>query len=411
MIYIVFLAGVYIFSVLYNEKITFILFLMVAFVPFLMKFLCLFVRSRIHVTLTTSSQMIRKQEEGTLVIQIENKSLLPVANVEIPLKYYNLMQEEVHTESFFVSLLSNSVQKIIVTVDTAYVGLLSFEVDTIVLKDYIHITKAKKRVYEKIAIFVLPSSQVECHENIIVQNDMVSEHYNINEKKKGDDPSEIFEIREYREGDKLKSVHWKLSNKHQRLMVKEFSQEFYYTPLILLDLYWESKSDNEGGKPRGLKLKKVDGIIECFASFAQWHMQSGYEFDVMYAVGVEESKLMTVKSMEDIYLLLEEVYQVGAKQKKISFMEQIYYEKLEFNYSNIIAFSCNYFSHEERKMATMMSPSIYHVYVCDKNEYEYQEEMQKQIYEQSNLLYTIVEISKLEEGIYHMMERYRRSET
>ena len=41
--------------------------------------------------------------------------------------------------------------------------------------------------------------------------------------KKGDDPSEIFDIREYADGDKIQRIHWKLSSKTGDLMVKEGS--------------------------------------------------------------------------------------------------------------------------------------------------------------------------------------------
>lgn len=40
---------------------------------------------------------------------------------------------------------------------------------------------------------------------------------------KGSDPSEIFEIREYRLGDRPQQIHWKLSAKQRNLMAKEFS--------------------------------------------------------------------------------------------------------------------------------------------------------------------------------------------
>ena len=42
-------------------------------------------------------------------------------------------------------------------------------------------------------------------------------------EKSGDDPSEIFNIREYHDGDKIRSIHWKQSAKADTLMVKEMS--------------------------------------------------------------------------------------------------------------------------------------------------------------------------------------------
>lgn len=53
------------------------------------------------------------------------------------------------------------------------------------------------------------------------------------EKRPGQDNSETFAVREYRPGDKLQSIHWKLSAKADDLMVREYSQP-KACPLILL---------------------------------------------------------------------------------------------------------------------------------------------------------------------------------
>lgn len=45
------------------------------------------------------------------------------------------------------------------------------------------------------------------------------EVYAINQK--GDDPTEIYDIHKYQEGDSLKNIHWKLSAKYQEILVKE----------------------------------------------------------------------------------------------------------------------------------------------------------------------------------------------
>ncbi len=41
------------------------------------------------------------------------------------------------------------------------------------------------------------------------------------EEKAGFDPSETFSIRDYKEGDRMKSIHWKLSYKLDRIMVRD----------------------------------------------------------------------------------------------------------------------------------------------------------------------------------------------
>jgi len=44
--------------------------------------------------------------------------------------------------------------------------------------------------------------------------------------KKGDDVSQISQIRNYIPGDKLQNIHWKLSSKTEELQVKEYSEPY-----------------------------------------------------------------------------------------------------------------------------------------------------------------------------------------
>ncbi len=56
---------------------------------------------------------------------------------------------------------------------------------------------------------------------------------------KGNDFSEVTDVREYRPGDRLKDIHWKLSAKKQDLMVKERANVAQSQVILLLDLSGE----------------------------------------------------------------------------------------------------------------------------------------------------------------------------
>ena len=55
-------------------------------------------------------------------------------------------------------------------------------------------------------------------------------------EKAGGDPSEIFQLRDYREGDARHSVHWKLSARMNRLIVREFGLPLNPSLHFLLEL-------------------------------------------------------------------------------------------------------------------------------------------------------------------------------
>jgi len=51
----------------------------------------------------------------------------------------------------------------------------------------------------------------------------------------GDDPSETFALREYLSGDRIKNIHWKLSEKTDHLMVRQLGLPVDDSLLLLLD--------------------------------------------------------------------------------------------------------------------------------------------------------------------------------
>ena len=53
--------------------------------------------------------------------------------------------------------------------------------------------------------------------------------------RRGNDQTEVFDLREYQNGDDVRAIHWKLSEKMDKLLVKESSDTSHYSTMILLD--------------------------------------------------------------------------------------------------------------------------------------------------------------------------------
>ena len=85
--------------------------------------------------------------------------------------------------------------------------------------------------------------------------------------KKGYDATEVFELREYQPGDSIRTIHWKLSEKFDTVLVREPSDTSSYDILVMFD------------KPRGglsvspQLLKKVQG---GYVYLAMWDVMNDY---------------------------------------------------------------------------------------------------------------------------------------
>lgn len=86
--------------------------------------------------------------------------------------------------------------------------------------DCLNLFCLKKKCYYEIPLTIYPREielDIEEYQHYLPQDG--KEVYAVNQK--GDDPSEIYDIHKYQEGDSLKNIHWKLSAKYQEILVKE----------------------------------------------------------------------------------------------------------------------------------------------------------------------------------------------
>lgn len=150
--------------------------------------------------------------------------------------------------------------------------------------------------------------------NITIDNgniyDMESFKYAMN--KQGDDPGEIFGIREYRPGDKVKAIHWKLSAKMEGIVIRELGLPVENKVLLILDPV--NVSDKT-------KIDEAVRALETFASAAYSLFESNVDFAMGWYVSDEEFfQERNIMSKDDILRALKDT------------METINIGKFEGNY-------------------------------------------------------------------------------
>ncbi len=114
----------------------------------------------------------------------------------------------------------------------------------------------------------------------------------------GDDPSELFGLREYRDGDRLSRVHWKLSEKAQQTLVKELSQPVTDHIFFLAEL-------NGPGKA-------IDALLDAFATLSAFLAEREAGHRVGFWDGVENQfRILEVSGSEDALPALQLLLTAG----------------------------------------------------------------------------------------------------
>lgn len=105
----------------------------------------------------------------------------------------------------------------------------------IVLYDVFGITSVHlKPIMEQMVVVVPQSVPIQLLENAVSSG--VSEGEQNDYRRRGNDFSEVFDLREYRAGDDARSIHWKLSSKLDELVVKEAGYSTHFDTIVLFDV-------------------------------------------------------------------------------------------------------------------------------------------------------------------------------
>ena len=224
-----------------------------------------------------------EKKAASLTYRISNPGRYPVARITFQIRLENQMTGAFRERR--VSATAGSRETV-----TAELSLQNSKVGTVV------VSTNKIRVYDAFGLFVFRKSDlpdqaviiypdmrnVEVHMENPVENTGDGSRYSPD--RPGQDVSEIFALREYVPGDEIRKIHWKLSGKTDRTMVRDFSLPLNYSVFLLLEL------------TRGSE-ELVDAQVEIFLALSRTLLENGISHNMGWYDAAEER--FNVEELDD----------------------------------------------------------------------------------------------------------------
>lgn len=299
-IYLCLLAYMVSVAILYNEYSTMLALLVLVSIPVILLAVLLLTAPFITVTLPEQEINVNKKEDFTIPIRLENRSCFPLACGKIRLSYSNHAGIKKIRKEIEVFTETRGEQEIHCNMEAEYCGNIVMTCESIRIYDYFRLFSIKRKIRQSMMVSVLPDLKELSVPLPPQAGGELWDGDTFSKSKSGDDPSEVFDIREYRLGDKLHRIHWKLSAKKDEYMVKEFSQPITPGAVILLDLFFDG--------PKRVLTSYLDSILEkavsisftlmlheCAHYFAWYHEAAG---------GVRR---ILIQEAEELYLVIGEL--------------------------------------------------------------------------------------------------------
>ena len=224
-----------------------------------------------------------EKKAASLTYRISNPGRYPVARITFQIRLENQMTGAFRERR--VSATAGSRETV-----TAELSLQNSKVGTVV------VSTNKIRVYDAFGLFVFRKSDlpdqaviiypdmrnIEVHMENPVENTGDGSRYSPD--RPGQDVSEIFALREYVPGDEIRKIHWKLSGKTDRTMVRDFSLPLNYSVFLLLEL------------TRGSE-ELVDAQVEIFLALSRTLLENGISHNMGWYDAAEER--FNVEELDD----------------------------------------------------------------------------------------------------------------
>lgn len=283
--YIILIAFIIICFIFFHSFPMFVVAVFLVLLPFVELFFSKYAFDRILIDVSTTQGKVEKNLEFPLKIKIENKSFIPILRCQVGLKVSNKFYNHQEDVELLVPLYIRHIQEIIYPLKSKYSGTVCVDVDNVIISDFLGFISFQKDYEAKKEIAIIPKiiDDIKVDYNSLRDgNDESEESF-----RKGNDFSEISNIREYIPGDSLRDIHWKLSVKKDELMVKEHVSMSSQQIVVLLELYDDKKY-------------VLDSIIDVTYSLARNMIKDNVPFTLCYYSSITEElkKLMIINKQQ-----------------------------------------------------------------------------------------------------------------
>ena len=253
-----------------------------------------FLSRKLLAGLSAQTPVVERGQKGSVLLVVENPTLFPAFRAEAEIVYWNQFRKKKHSAWVQIQISGKGREEILCEWRGEHCGNLIFQVRRIKIWDYLRITSFRRACGETCTASILPVPRVLSlppadREKIPEEGETYDPH------RGGDDPSEIFQVREFRPGDRVSGIHWKLSARSGTLMTKEYSRPLQEGGLLFLDLYSPEASGN---------WAEADDYLDLVFSFCLALLEEERNCRVVWRTEEQGLSKMELKDQESVYELL-----------------------------------------------------------------------------------------------------------
>ena len=201
----------------------------------------------------------------------KTKKVWGTRSVLVDLKIYNLMFDQTEYRSYELCLDGKS-EDYEVMLDLMRCGEIRISCEGVWVTDMLRLYRIPAENFGDLSVTIYPQ-KINVKAELSGTTIGAPKSEGMMQNRKGNDPSEMFDVRDYVPGDDIRSIHWKLSSKVDNLILREASEPSYYNIVMLPDFgkyYGEESAE--------VPMEELQGIVAVGAALGEQLAGQGVEF-------------------------------------------------------------------------------------------------------------------------------------
>ena len=238
-------------------------------------------------------------------LTIDNQGRLPAGKLLCCVAIENRLSGEVSEIVLEAAVPAKRVSSTSFTLQSKHCGFITASVKKACITDWLGLWLKRIKSDAKGEMSILPDTFVPQIDITIPPVTPLDEDAYAPDKK-GYDYSEVFQLREYAEQDSLKQIHWKLSGKLDKLIVKDGSLPVAKSILV----FWDKNA-------RSASAEEIDAMVESFCSICEGLSDMGVSYTLGYS-GEQGCSLEEIDSTDSLLNVIPSMFKDGCTGNGIS---------------------------------------------------------------------------------------------
>jgi len=219
------------------ENASFAMLGMAAALFMVLSFLSIKLRSReLTVKLDIPLFIVEKDKPFHLKLTVNGNRKVSAGRIGIILNYRNVLSEKKEKKRININITDKNNSETMHKLCIGKSGYYCFEISSYRVYDRFGIFYLEYKLKENSGVLVLPNIR----DFPVTIGDGIKNFYGDSDSyytnQPGSDPSETYDVRDFRNGDRLSKIHWKMSVKKDELIVREDSMPKVCAVIVLLGL-------------------------------------------------------------------------------------------------------------------------------------------------------------------------------